>query len=229
MLDSHNRFRWPHVAIMTAVLFLHMTLLVFLLAHRVRLISPPPDKAHTASNALILRLHVMPSKKARSMPIPSKSRVQDRFFHHPVKPKKVIITSGVRKSSQPGDGQQPALDLNLTSAAEFASGATERPSPSYSRQNIRIPGSRWIANDVPRFRMVDPKSQGIAGAIRIVGGIFGAVNPHCVDVDVWRGMTPKERIEKHLDISDEKIEAIADRYNCLPPLKPGDPMYYRRR
>ncbi|RDJ00358.1 hypothetical protein DVT68_06035 [Dyella solisilvae] len=63
--------------------------------------------------------------------------------------------------------------------------------------------------------MVDPRAQGIAGVVRSIGSFTGAVDPHCVDLDVWRGMTPEERIERHVSTSD--IEAIEKSYNCSPP------------
>ncbi|MFS6674158.1 hypothetical protein, partial [Staphylococcus aureus] len=66
----------------------------------------------------------------------------------------------------------------------------------------------------PALQMVDPKMQGIAGAVRTVQRLFGVPDSHCVDVDAWRGMTVGERIARHID--DARIEETAARYHCGP-------------
>jgi hypothetical protein len=78
----------------------------------------------------------------------------------------------------------------------------------------RVPGG--VVNGAPRFRMVDPRSQGVGVTlVRIIGGFSGAVDPHCVDVDTWGAMTEQERITHH--VSGEDMTRIATEYGCRPP------------
>lgn len=81
------------------------------------------------------------------------------------------------------------------------------------QQNLRIPGGLEPGKE--RFRMVDPRTQGIAGVIRIIGSFTGAVDPHCLDLEVWRGMTTEERIAHRISADD--IDAIENNYHCSAP------------
>lgn len=82
------------------------------------------------------------------------------------------------------------------------------------QSNIRLPGAGDIKG-APRFRMVDPKSQGLAGVVRFIGGLAGAVDPHCLDLDAWQAMTTEERIENH--VSPDEMEKIGQNYGCKAP------------
>ncbi len=73
----------------------------------------------------------------------------------------------------------------------------------------RLPGG------ASRFHMRDPRDSGVGGVVRFIGGLFGAVDPRCVDVDAWRAMTPAERRDK--GIYDDKVERVAERHGCTPP------------
>lgn len=231
-LNYCDRLQWSRVAIISVVFLLHIILVAFLLVGPITLKSIPPDTMRAQSNVLILRLNIIPSKRTDSKLLHSAPRMRP-LPQNRAKRKHIVAKMTPDAGSTPASIQQVPPDLNLnlnlkpTTPTGFAPGASRRPSPNYSGQNIRIPGSSQTVNGMPRFRMIDPQRQGIAGAIRFVGDIFGAANPHCLDVEAWRGMTQKERIASHLDISDEKIEAVAERYKCLAPLKPGDPLYYR--
>lgn len=77
---------------------------------------------------------------------------------------------------------------------------------------IRLPGSSTPI--VQGFHMVDPRMQGVGGAVRMVQALFGVVDPHCVDVEVWRGMTPAEQSVRHIRSTD--VERTAERYHCGP-------------
>ena len=44
--------------------------------------------------------------------------------------------------------------------------------------------------------------------------------------DAEGGMSTRERIAHHVDADDAQMAAIAERYGCPDPLKPGAPMYY---
>ncbi len=77
---------------------------------------------------------------------------------------------------------------------------------------VRLPGSSTPIVD--GFRMVDPRMQGVGGAVRMVQALFGVVDPHCMDVEVWRGMTPAEQLARHISSTD--VERTAERYHCGP-------------
>ena len=85
----------------------------------------------------------------------------------------------------------------------------------FGRQNVRIPGDSFVSH-ATRFRMTDPRMQGLGGVVRVIGGMLGAVDPNCLDLDAWHGMTPTERIAHHVP-SDEKMQKIADKYHCIAP------------
>ncbi len=80
-------------------------------------------------------------------------------------------------------------------------------------QRIRLPSS-----DIPIVKnlpMIDPRAQGIAGVVRAMQAMLGARNPHCVDVDVWRGLSVREQLDRHM--SSEQVEETAQKYSCGPP------------
>ena len=67
---------------------------------------------------------------------------------------------------------------------------------------------------VQGFHMVDPRMQGIGGAVRTLQALLGVADPHCVDVEVWRGMTVAEQLARHISSTD--VERTAERYHCGP-------------
>ncbi|MEP7187039.1 MAG: hypothetical protein ABI767_14505 [Rhodanobacter sp.] len=69
---------------------------------------------------------------------------------------------------------------------------------------------------VKGLRMIDPRMQGIGGAVGKLQTVFGVPDPHCVDVDVWRGMSVQELLDRHM--SPSPVEATAQEYGCGPPL-----------
>lgn len=78
--------------------------------------------------------------------------------------------------------------------------------------NIHLPGSsRPIMKGL---HMVDPRWQGIGGAVRTLQSVFGAPDPHCVDVDAWRGMSVRELLDRH--ISPDAVEKTAEANHCGP-------------
>ena len=91
----------------------------------------------------------------------------------------------------------------------------QRAEAQFGRQNVRIPGDSFVSH-APRFRMTDPRMQGLGGVVRVIGSMLGAVDPNCLDLDAWHGMTPTERIAHHVP-SDEKMQKIADKYHCIAP------------
>ncbi|MDE2308236.1 MAG: hypothetical protein KGJ97_08100 [Xanthomonadaceae bacterium] len=94
-------------------------------------------------------------------------------------------------------------------------GAFQQPAAApFSRQNVRIPDDSHIPH-APRFHMADARMQGLAGVARAIGGLFGATDPDCINLDAWQGMTPAERIAHH--VSPAEMQKIADEGQCMDP------------
>jgi hypothetical protein len=77
---------------------------------------------------------------------------------------------------------------------------------------VPLPGSAVAI--VPGIRLVDPRSQGVAGAVRALQALFGVPDPHCVDVDAWRTLSTQELLDRH--ISPAQVQRTAEQYQCFP-------------
>jgi hypothetical protein len=80
-----------------------------------------------------------------------------------------------------------------------------------------VPGSDTPS--APGIRLVDPMSQGIGAVMRTAQRAFGIKNRHCIDVDVWRHLTPQELIARHVSPGD--MDKVDEKYDCNTP--PGLP------
>jgi hypothetical protein len=77
-----------------------------------------------------------------------------------------------------------------------------------------VPGSdRPI---VPGIQLINPMNQGIGAVARKMQRLFGITNRHCIDVEVWKSLTPEELIARHISL--DEVEAQAEKYNCYHPL-----------
>jgi hypothetical protein len=69
---------------------------------------------------------------------------------------------------------------------------------------------------VPGIPLIDPRKQGVGAVMRQTQRLFGVTNRHCIDVDVWRNMTPRELIARHISPSD--VDQTDEKYHCNQPL-----------
>jgi len=77
-----------------------------------------------------------------------------------------------------------------------------------------VPGSdRPI---VPGIQLINPMNQGIGAVARKMQRLFSITNHHCIDVEVWKSLTPEELIARHISLDD--VNAEAEKYNCYHPL-----------
>jgi hypothetical protein len=76
-----------------------------------------------------------------------------------------------------------------------------------------IPGSD--TSYVPGIHLIDPMNQGIGGVMRKVQRLFGIANRHCIDVDAWRQLTPRELSARH--ISSDDVDKMDEKYECNRP------------
>lgn len=220
-----RRLRWTRIATLAAVLLIHLGFLAFLLA-------PSPgwrwlaqETSTEAPDALFVRMlpvrtePVTPPQPAPPRPVPR--------AHRP--PPVALPTLPTAQAAAPISPVMPraADSLIATAPPDFVTGGGRFTGPDYGQQNVRVPGSGAPIRGMSTFRMADPRMQGVAGAIRVIGGLVGgAVDPHCLQVDAWQGMSPQERIAHHVDADDARMAAIAESYHCPDPLKPGAAMYY---
>jgi hypothetical protein len=216
--------RWTRIATLSAVLLLHLGFLAFLLAPPPgwrwpsETTSPPPD-------ALLVRLLPVRTEPAAQPALPRPARAMPPAR----RPAPVALpTRPTTRATPPIPQLAPrAIDsLIATAPPDFIAGGGRLSGPDYRQQNVRVPGSGAPIRGMPVFRMADPRMQGLAGVIRVIGHITGAVDPHCLQVNTWNEMSPRERIAQHVDGDDAQMAAIAARYGCPDPLKPGAAMYY---
>lgn len=76
-----------------------------------------------------------------------------------------------------------------------------------------IPGSdRPIVRGI---QFINPMNQGIGAVARKMQRLFGITNHHCIDVEVWKSLTPEELIVRH--VSPDDVKEQAEKYNCYHP------------
>jgi hypothetical protein len=222
------RLRWSRVATLAAVLLIHLGLLAFLLAPP-RWHSPIPQALTASSRALLVRLlPARPKPLAASRPRPPR-----RVHAAPPtrRPSPVVLSTRPATPAVPPAAAHAIDSLIATSPPGYVAGGGRLSGGDYGRQNVRVPGSSEPVRGMPVFRMADPRLQGLAGVIRVVGSVTGAIDPHCLELDRAGGMTTRERIARHVDADTGQLAAAAARYGCPDPLKPGAAMYnfYRQR
>ncbi|MEW9571705.1 hypothetical protein ABQJ54_08070 [Rhodanobacter sp. Si-c] len=225
-----HRLRWARVATLAAVLLVHLGFLAFLLA------SPPgwrwaaAEMSAASPDALVVRLLSPRSKPTEPLRPAMPRPPQSVRAAYPASRSRPVAqpTHATAQAAPPTPAAAPRSIDSLIVAAppSYVAGGGRLSGPGYGRQNVRVPGSSQPVRGVPVFRMADPRMQGIAGVVRFIGHLTGAVDPHCLKLDAESGMTIRERIANHVDADDAQMAATAERYGCPDPLKPGAPMYY---
>ncbi len=194
--------------------------------------------AHTLALAVLL-LPALPFAQA-DVPSELAAALSIRLYHANPIPRSTASPARVaramqtraRRAKQPtahaaqvdaADDRQPARanpQSTSTPAAAAASvdyiahGMPPSRTSQFGRQNTHIPGGGSADPRGNRFPMVDPRSQGLAGIVRMIGSWGGAINPHCLDEEAWRAMTPAERSDNH--VSTDVMDQTAAAYRCLP-------------
>jgi len=146
-----------------------------------------------------------PMRTAR--PVPSRSRT--------VLPKRTppaVLRDEPDKARAP-QWQPPAMQAAV---ADYVAGGRGFGADLRAAQTrapaAQLPGSSQPV--VAGLHMVDPRSQGIGGAVRMLAGLFGATDPHCVAVDSWRSLSTQEMLDRH--ISPDEVDRVAEEYHCRP-------------
>ncbi|HUH54145.1 MAG TPA: hypothetical protein VLZ32_00225 [Rhodanobacter sp.] len=68
---------------------------------------------------------------------------------------------------------------------------------------------------VPGIHLVDPVEQGLGAVMRTAQRAFGIRSSHCIDVDIWRQLTPNELSTRHLSLGD--VDKADEKYDCNRP------------
>jgi hypothetical protein len=216
----------PRIGALAATLLLHAGLLASLWAPAVD--RPRHASRATATAADALRVRLLPSPTVvATHPRPTSSvtrRTHGARAGLPVAPSPLPAPP----TSMPSPQVPVPRPIAAAPAPDYVPGSGRFAAPAYGTSNVRAPGHDGPARGAPTIAMADSRTRGAAGVVRFVGGLLGAVDPHCVDVHAWRGMTARERIAHHVD--PDGIEATANRYGCAPlPVRPGSSVYWRDR
>ena len=172
---------------------------------KLRLIpQPQPTSTHLAPQALrpiasTLRIHRAPSGKAPE-PLPAQRAT------HVVAP-----LSETHLTGAPTAPNQYTNDQASTSDGGFQERLLNA---QHSYAVHGVPGSD--KPDAPGIYLINPMSQGIGAVMRNTQRLFGVTNRHCIDVDVWRHLTPQELSARHISLHD--VDKIDKKYNCNRPL-----------
>jgi hypothetical protein len=220
---EHRMCETPHQSDVQNRLLRSVTLCVVLLMHFALAIIIL-DSERTSPEG-----HVRSALKVRFINIPKAPIASADAVLTPVRPTTSRTPVRLRPSApqQAAEAREsiappaPERSLDITAAAiqaplAYVPGGRLQKEVDETRQaRLRLPGERKLDGS-PSFEMVDPKAHGFATIIiRAIGGITGAEDPECVNLDAWQGMTQEERIEHH--ISDADLEKVKQNYRCYSP------------
>lgn len=109
-----------------------------------------------------------------------------------------------------------AIDRDTNNSSPMGDGGfRDRMSNAQHAPGIRgVPGSDRRV--VPGIELTNPMNQGVGSVMGNAQRLFGVTNRHCIDVDVWRHLSPDELKDRHLTLAD--VETESEKYNCNRPL-----------
>lgn len=199
----------PRQGILASVILIHAGILVLLLRPWTM---PQQDRSLSLTDNVIqvrfipLELPAKPAPPVQAQHKPA--RVPPPRTAHQVKP----AAQDVERPAAANPSVTPPVFLpQIYRVPNYvAGGGALSDKAFYSHQNIRIP-SAAAAPGAPHFRMIDPRAQGLTGAIHFIGGLTGAIDPHCLDLEALLRMTPEGRVAHHVGASEmELLEASPD-------------------
>lgn len=215
--------RWrvsgQRIGVHVVVVGLHLGLLMSLLGDPFTSRQTPLHRAATARNAIRIRFvrqQVMapepplraPSKLPQSLPkrwLAGDAHARRAIGSHSKAPPSNYLPESVKRNATPAD----------TVPTYIAGGGRFEGLSRYPRSNLaHLPGSSQEI--VRNLHMIDPRMRGIGGAVLKLQTVFGVPDPHCVNVEGWRGMSVKELLDRHM--SPNQVEDTAAEYHCGPPV-----------
>jgi hypothetical protein len=157
------------------------------------------------------------SKDAMLIPASAERRTAPTRLATGVHPKAEDIRT---EHTQAPAGQSPGAGFpSMPKPMEYIEGGAllTRDSSIMGSRPTRLPGSPKVTG-APNLKMVDPRTQGLAGMVRILGSVTGAIDKHCLDLDAWQGMSPEERIAHHVTQAD--MARAREEHGCTTDLAP---------
>lgn len=193
----------------------------------------PSDMNQETSSALEVRF--IDANRATAvvrtpMPVPKTARLVTRAIsstsetrHHdaPARPAAVPV-SRTAKSALPGSPPATDRPMHETSSESpvsppgtpaFVPGGNllQADGGMAASRAYRLPGGP-PGKGAPVLRLKDPRTQGLAGAARVIQGFLGVTDKHCLQLDTWQGMTTEERVANH--ITDADMARLSNDHGC---------------
>lgn len=148
---------------------------------------PPPPTAPSRAGARSARDH-----RPEAVPLPPPASAPE---HAALRALRLTLPARAAADYVPGGG---ALGEGLDTAHRLP----------------RLPGQAAVPH-APVFRMIDPRRQGVAGLLHLLGSLTGAVDPKCIQLDKWQRMSLQERDANH--VTDKAMADIEREHGCIPP------------
>lgn len=181
--------------------------------------------ARSTSPALELRLIPAPHRPSQRPPSPIRHPIAPPVLDHTTKSARSLKPHAVEQADD-ADRQtrgtrlpQQALITNIPAPVAHSGNSRDggflrrldEAQRSYAVHGV--PGSDTTY--APDIHLVDPMKQGIGAVMRTTQRAFGITNSHCVDVGVWRHLTPRALSARHISLRD--VDRVDEKYRCNDP------------
>jgi hypothetical protein len=203
------------VALGAAVSF-HLVLLILVLRLEIHRQDAPTDRPDTQRLQLRFLREQVPLPKPATAPAHQTTatdvRVHATQTASPSKPPNIQhIPPIISATTTPIAPTAPMDDQDTEADGGFHAQLLKAQRSSVIRG---VPGS-----DVPRvpgIRLMDPDTQGARAVVRKVQRLFGIPSRHCIDVEAWRNLTPRQLSARHLSLDD--LDRLDEEYHCNEPM-----------
>lgn len=198
------------IAVQAVVISLHLGMAMVLLRGPTSLWHDAQDKPIRAREILQLRFVPAVARKPRTIvaaTTPPAVRVRKRSTTIRATP---IVDPAITLAA-PASPTNAPTPSGTAGAGYVPGGNLLNGTDQFHRSAAHLPGSAVAI--VPGLHMIDPRTQGIAGAARALQALFGVPDHHCVDVDAWRTLSTRELLDRH--VSPEQVESTAAKYHCF--------------
>ncbi|MBB6242519.1 hypothetical protein [Rhodanobacter sp. MP1X3] len=210
------------VAVLVVVISCHLGLLMLLLRPAIFYRDTTPVER---SNPLVLKLRFFQPPRPSSPHLVSPAlhliaaavRIHTALSGRPSKPLAVQQAAHLdAQSSETHLTSAPTTpDVDTSNEVSTSDGGFQQRllNAQHSYAVHGVPGSD--TSSAPGIHLIDPMNQGIGAVARTTQRAFGIKDSHCIDVDVWRGLTPQELSARHISPSD--VDKVDEKYDCNRP------------
>jgi hypothetical protein len=216
--SGHLRESECRVAAMVVVLCGHLGLLMLLLRPAISYRNATPA-AKSNSPVLNLRFIRQPRPAYLRTGLPASQMVVSTLRVHgtasgPPPVQRVAHTAAPRPETHSTNAPTIPSQYAGNEASTSDGGFQERLHNAQHSYAVRgVPGS-----DTPfvaGIHLINPMNQGIGAVMRKAQRLFGVANRHCIDVEAWRQLTPRELSARH--ISPDDVDKVDEQYDCNKP------------